>query len=184
VKKLRGAVRMGRKKRKKPRTKTIAINLKVKLAKIGEAMTEEGAARITVNGVPARLRLVILSLGKRNVGELHEEMSDRVLDWIKPGLAQVSARDYPAVRVWPPFFSPGGFSQSVAANVVFPQLAGERSPWVVVIGQVKMGQAVINVALGLHADEPHTMRIVKVLENQWLSILGVQEPRAQAAGRR
>jgi hypothetical protein len=185
IRKLRGAVSaaLPRRKRKKPRTKVIAINLKVKLAKIGEAVTEEGPTRILVNGVPARLRLVVLSLGSRNAGTLTEEMADRVLDWIKPGLAAVSSGDYPTIRIWPPFFSAGGFASAVGANVLFPELVGEQSHWVVVVGQVKMGQAIVNVALGLHADEPNSMRILKVSGNQWLGILGVQEPRHAAMAR-
>jgi hypothetical protein len=183
VRKLRGALTWPRKKRKKHRTKKIAINLKIKLAKIGEAVTEEGPKVVTVNSMPARLRLVVMSVGSRNSGELHEEMADRVLDWIKPGLAQVSARDYPAVHVWPPFLSSSGFAQAVRANVIFPELAGEKSPWALVVGQVKMGQAVINVALGLYAEEPNTMRVLKVSGTQWLSVVGVQESSEAALSR-
>jgi hypothetical protein len=185
VRRLRGALAaaMPKRKRKKRRTRVVAIDLKVKLAKIGEALTEEGDRRLTVNGVPARLRLVLMSLGTKNAGELTEEMADRVLDWIKPGLAELTSGDYPAVRVWPPFFSAGGFASAVAANVVFPNLAGERSHWVVLVGQVKMGQAVVNVALGLYADEPHSMRTIKVTDNQWLGVLSVQEPRRAAMAR-
>jgi hypothetical protein len=184
VRKLRGAMTLPRKKRKRgPKTRSIAINLKESLALIGEAMTEEGPERITVNSVLARLRLVVLSVGAKNAGELHKEMADRVLDWIKPGLAHAASPDYPAVRVWPPFFSSGAFAHAVQANVVFPEKPGEQSPWVVLIGQVKVGQALINVALGLHADEPHTMRIIKVAGNQWLGVLGVQKPRQPALAR-
>jgi hypothetical protein len=183
VGRLRKALRSSRRKRKKPRTREVAVSLKVKLARIGEAMTDEGPTRITVNGEPARLRLVVLSLGARNAGELTEEMADRVLDWIRPGLAEASAGDYAAVRVWPPFYSANGFATAVGANILFPEPAGDKSHWVVVIGQVKMGQAIVNVALGLHADEPSAMRFVRVTGNQWPGVLGVKKPRPVAAAR-
>lgn len=163
-----------RRKRKQRVSKKVAVNLKENLRFIGDASTEEGSQRLIVNGLPARLRLVILSLGARNAGELSPEMSDRVLDWIKPGLAEVCAEDYPRVRVWPPFYSAGGFETAVAANVSIPAEKGERSPWVVVIGQVRMGRALLNVALGLYADEVNNLRYVKVKGDQWLSVLGVK----------
>jgi hypothetical protein len=184
VNKLRGAFKAKRKKRKKPRTKEIAINLKVKLAKIGEAITDEGPERIIVNGIPARLRLIILSVGSRNSGALHEDMADRVLDWIKPGLAHASTPDYPTVRVWPAYLSADGFSYAVRANVIFPDPEGERSPWGVLIGQVKMGTAIIHVALGFYADQPHTSRTIRITGNQWLNVLNIKESGEPALARK
>jgi hypothetical protein len=172
VRRIRGAVAAAvPTRKKKPRTKVIPINLKVRLAKIGEAVSEEGPTQIVVHGVPARLRLVVLSVGSRNAGALTEEMADRVLDWIKPGLAAVMLEDYPAVHVWPPFLSTSGFASAVNANVVFPKPSGTPTRWAVVVGQVRMGKAVVNVALGLRTEEPTSMRIIKVSGNQWLSVL-------------
>jgi hypothetical protein len=174
VRRIRGAVATAMPMTtKKPRTKVIPINLKVRLAKIGEAVSEEGPTQIVVHGVPARLRLVVMSVGSRNAGALTAEMADRVLDWIKPGLAAVMLEDYPAVHVWPAFFSSSGFASAVAANVVFPKAAGTPTRWAVVVGQVKMGKAVVNVALGLRTEEPTSMRIIKVSGNQWLGVLKV-----------
>src|SRR5262249_14719439 len=145
-----------------------------KLRDLGEPLTEEGSQRLTVKGVPARLRLVILSQGARNAGELSAEMVERVLDWIKSGLAEVTAVDYPRVRVWPPFYSGDGFTTAFANNVVIPEPKGEQSHWVLVSGQVKMGRAIINVGLGLYADEANTLRSLTVKREQWLSVLGVK----------
>jgi hypothetical protein len=93
VRKLVGSIsRPARRKKKKPRMKSVTINLKENLSQIGEGYIEPGPQQVTVQGMPARLRLVILSLGTRNAGELSEEMADRVLDWIKPGLADPKTR--------------------------------------------------------------------------------------------
>jgi hypothetical protein len=118
---------------------------------------------------------VVLSSGTRNTGGLSEEMVDRVLDWIKPGLSEVTASDYPRVRLWPPYYSFNGFATSLATNVAIPEPPGEKSHWVVVAGQVQMGRAVIHVGLALYADDPNTLRNLKVQGEQWLSVLGVKE---------
>jgi hypothetical protein len=175
VRKLGGAIRPRRKKKKKRRTKSVTVNLKENLQKIGHAYTEEGPRQITVRGLPARLRLVVLSSGTRNMGGLSEEMVDRVLDWIKPGLSEVTAGDYPRVRPWPPFYSFNGFATALAANVPIPEPQGDKSHWVVVAGQVKMGRQIIHVGLALYADSPNTLRNIKVQGEQWLSVLGVAE---------
>jgi len=182
VRKLGGAVRP-RHKKKKRRKKSVAVDLREDLRGLGETYTEEGSQRLTVKGLPARLRLVILSLGTRNAGELSEEMVDRVLDWIKPGLAEVTASDYPRVRVWPPFYSRDGFALAFASNVVIPALKGEQSRWVLVSGRVRMGRAIINVGMGLYADEANTLRSLTVKREQWLSVLGVKQARQPVGAR-
>ncbi len=183
VRKLGGAVSRPRKKKKQRRTKTVAIKLKENLRQVGHAYTEEGPRQITVRGLPARLRLVVLSSGTRNTGGLSEEMVDRVLDWIKPGLSEVTAGDYPRVRLWPPFYSVNGFATALAANVAIPEPPGEKSHWVVVAGQVKMGRQTIHVGLALYADDPNTLRNLKVTGEQWLSVLGVAETREAVRAR-
>jgi hypothetical protein len=175
VKKLVGAMSTPWHKKKKRRKKRVTFNLKENLRNIGDAYTDEGPQRLTVKGLPARLRLVILSLGTRASGKLSEDMTDRVLDWIKPGLAHVTAIDYPRVKVWPLFYSFDGFANAFASNVVIPEPKGEKSHWVLVHGQVKMGQAIIHVGLGLYADEASTLRKIKVENEQWLGVLGVHE---------
>jgi hypothetical protein len=174
-----------RRKKKKRGWHKVAVNLKENLKTIGEAQTEmeEGWPRLLVNGLPARLRLVILSLGSRNAGDLTPEMSDRVLDWIKPGLAEVCAADFPRVSVWPPFYSASGFETAVAANVRIPAPEGDRSPWVVVTGRVRMGKALVYVALGLYADEINSLRYVRVKGDQWLRVLAVKGTKQTAGAR-
>jgi hypothetical protein len=184
LRRLVGALsRPRRKKKKKRRTKTVTVSLKEDLRQVGEAYTEEGPRRLTVKGVPARLRLVVLALGARNTGELNQGMVDRVLDWIKPGLADVTSGDYPRVRVWPPFYSLEGFATAFAANVPIPGPKDQQSHWVLVAGQVRMGLAVIQVGLALYADEDNTLRNIKVKGERWLDVLGVKEER-QAVGAR
>jgi hypothetical protein len=172
-----------RRPKKKARTKDAGLRLKENLGFIGTGFTEGGPQEFTVNGLPARLRLVVLSMANRTGGELSEEMADRVLDWIKTGFAQVASYDQPGVRVWPPFYSPDGFAAALAANIRIPEPAGMKSHWVQVAGRVKMGRVGINVGLLMYTPEPSNLRLIKVRGERWLNVLGVaQSP--EFAGRR
>ncbi len=170
-------------RKKKARMKKVGLKLKENLTWIGKGFTEEGPRQITVNGLPAHLRLIILSMGNRTGGELSEEMADRVLDWIKTDLAQVASYDSPGVRLWPPFYSAEGFASNLASNVPIPEAPGIKSHWVLVAGRAKMGRVLINVGLAFYADEANSLRVIKVRGERWLKVIGVTEAPAMA-GRR
>jgi hypothetical protein len=180
--------RLGRGFRKKPHRKKarmhkVGFKLKENLSWIGKGFTEDGPRQITVDGLPAHLRLVVLSMGNRSSGELSEEMADRVLDWIKTDLAQVASYDQPGVRLWPPFYSADGFAANLASNVAIPEPPGIKSHWVLVAGRAKMGRVVINVGLAFYAEEANSLRLLKVRGERWLKVIGVTEAPAMA-GRR
>jgi hypothetical protein len=183
LKRLAGALSHPRRRRKKKVPKKLAGSLRESLKRIGEAYTEEGPRQVTVKGMPARLRLVVLSPGGNSAGQLTPAMVDRVLDWIKPGLAEVTTGDFPRIKVWPPFYSLDGFATAFAANVPIPGPKKEPTRWVLVAGQVKMGKALVQVGLALHADEATTLRNVKVKGEHWLDIIGVKETRQLAGAR-
>ncbi len=182
VRRLAGAFTRPR-RRKKRKAKKVALNLKVSLKELGEAYTEEGPRQITVKGLPARLRLVVLSRGSRTAGELSPEMVDRVLDWIKSGLADVTSGDYPRVQVWPLFYGFSGFATAFASNVQIPEPKGEPSRWVLVTGEVTMGKAVLHVGIALYAEEETTLRSLTVKGEKWLGVLGVKDTRQPAGAR-
>jgi hypothetical protein len=168
-------------KRKVVRKARVGPRLKEDLAWIGAGYTEGGPERVTVKRLPARLRLVILSLGTRHTGRLTEDMADRVLDWIKPGLAAVAAHESPAVRVWPPFYSTEGFARAVAANVPIREPKGMKSHWVLAPGQVKMGRTIIHVGLAFYTEEASSLRLIRVKDDRWLDVLDIQSAE-EAAG--
>jgi hypothetical protein len=180
LRKLSGAVRGLRRKKGKKRRARAPNRLRENLKVIGPGVTEVGPRRLVVKGVPARLRLVVLSLGTQGGGALSAEMADRVLDWIKPGLAAVADYDSPAVRVWPPFYSPDGFATALHNNLrVAPK--GTKSPWVVLAGAVRMGRLLIHVGLLLHAEEANSLGLIKVGE-QWPNALAIEKTPESALG--
>lgn len=185
VSKLRQAGRKAKRKakKKKPGSKAVPLKLTEDLSSIGDAYTDEPDQRLLVKGLPARLRLVILSQGNKNPGGLREEMVDRVLDWIRQGLAKAAADDYPRVRIWPPFYDAAGFARNVAKNVVPPEGKGMRSHWIVVTGRVEMGLSIINVGLAFYTDEMSTVRNIAIQGDRWLDALAIESGREMAGSR-
>jgi hypothetical protein len=163
-----------KKKKKKRRTKVTPVDLSEDISPLAMVYTELGEKQITIKGLPARLRLVVLAAASRDVGELHEEMADRLLDWIKPGLAEVAAYDVPRVRIWPPQYSLQGFGLIFAQNVAIPEPKGERSHWVLVSGLVTISKQPIHVGLAFYTDEPNSLRHVQVGNERWLDVIGVK----------
>jgi hypothetical protein len=183
LRRLGGAFRRPKRRRKKSRKTATPSITREKLAWITGGLTERGPQQFTVKGIPARLRLVILSPGTRDVSDLSEDMADRVLDWIKPGMAQVASYDQPGIRVWPPFYSTDGFAIALATNVPIPEAKGMKSRWILASGRIQIGRVLINVGLALYADLPNSFRLMKVKGDRWLSVLNVEKTREEAAMR-
>jgi hypothetical protein len=170
------ALRRPRRRRKKPKA-TGAVR-REDLIRLGEGYTEPGPRQVTVNGIQARLRLVVLAPANRETGEVRPDAADHVLDWIKAGLSEVAASDYPGVRVWPLMYSEGAFAAAFAGAVPIPERAGLRSHWVLVSGTVSMGLHKLHVGLVLNAEEPNTLRHVIIPAEQWTTVLGIEKSAA------
>jgi hypothetical protein len=169
------------KKKKRKKQKGFPVRLREDLKWLGEGFSAAGPQQLLVKGLPARLRLVVLSMGNKSGGELSEEMADRVLDEIMPGLAEVTSYDSPGVRVWPAYLSSDGFALAVEGNLVFPEPKGMKSHWIVMAGEVRIGRLLIHVGLALHAEKANNLRFVKVKGERWLNSLAVAKVKEPAA---
>jgi hypothetical protein len=176
VRRLVKALRRPRRRRKK--RKPAGTLRREDLIRLGEGYTEPGPRQVTVNGMQARLRLVVLAPANREAGEVRPDMADHVLDWIKQGLSEVAASDYPGVRVWPAMYSEDAFASAFASQVPIPERAGLRSHWVLVSGTVSMGLHKLHVGLVLYAGEPSTLRHVAVSAERWTEVLGIEKSAA------
>ena len=177
VRKLRGAGRPFKKKKKiKKRARAAAPTIEhIDLQLVGEGFTDEGPRRLAIQGMPARLRMVILSMGTKGGQSLSEDMADRILDWIKHGLAEVASYDYPGVRVWPMFPSADGFATALQAHVPISQAKGMKSNWLLIAGHVQMGRAIIHVGMLLYREEKSSLRFIRIKDERWLDVLTIEK---------
>jgi hypothetical protein len=133
-----------------------------------------GARRLTVRGVPARLRLVVLApLGRGSV--IDPDQAELLLDDILFGLGEVAAQDKPAVRVWPAQLSAHGFTPAFGRLVPRPEPDGAPSRWLLLSGPVRIGARQLLLGLALLADRPVTLDPFAVEAHQWYEVLRFQE---------
>src|SRR5262249_8956465 len=100
------------------------VPAKYELSFIGDAFTGLGPKQLTVNGVPARLRLVVVARTMATAGRLSEEDVPRMLNGILHGLAEVMRYDSPRVHLWHDPRTHDGFRQKLLERIVFPQEKG------------------------------------------------------------
>ena len=100
-------------------------------------------------------------------------MADRVLDWIKPGLAEVTGVDYPRVRVWPPQYSYDGFATAFLHHTKTPDPPGYPSHWVLIAGRVQVGRKATFLGLAFWTPEASTIGRVKLRSDQWMDVLRI-----------
>jgi hypothetical protein len=133
----------------------------------------QGPRRLTVDGVPVRLRLVVLAPAGQQplVAPKAAELLDRVLY----GLGQQIDRDEPKVRVWPPRLSQQGFGPTFRRLVRAPAKAG-RSRWVLVAGPARVGSSSVLVGLALLADDPVPLGTLILQPHQWPERLRFHTP--------
>ncbi len=170
--------RKRKKKKKKPRTRYLEADLSENLGELGDVYTEEGDQMVTIKGLPARTRLVLLAAGSRDVTELTPEMADRLLDLMRPGLAAIVAHDSPRIALWPPQYSSEAFPTLFASKMRIPDPKGAPSRWVLVSGTVEISRQKIHVGLALLTEKPNLLRQVVVPGGDWPGILGVVQSTA------
>jgi hypothetical protein len=130
----------------------------------------EGGRLLTVYHVPARLRLVVLAPGGKEV-DVDATAVEKLLDRVVPGLGEMAARDRPRIRVWPPQLSHQGFLAAFQRHTVKPVAEGEPSRWVLVSGRALLGRQSLLLGLGLWADEPNALGRITLEPHQWLDVL-------------
>ena len=163
-----------RRRRSKKRTRArdaLAIDLDL----VGDSAMGLGPQQITVRGQPGRLRLVILAPSPNYVGDLEAEMADSLLDWLQPGLGDVAEADYPRRVVWPRHPNLDRFVGMFHQLVQIPEVAGRRTPWVLISGSAHLGRQTVYLGLAVYLDKTTYYRQVQVQKEKWSEIVGVQK---------
>lgn len=132
-----------------------------------------GPRQLTVEGVPVRVRLVVVApVGKSRPID-PESVNDLVNNVIR-GLKDMMQRDKPRVRVWPPQLSNTGFAPTFHRMTETPEDDEEPSQWVRVAGPANSAGRPILLGLALLADDPNELGKLTVGPERWAETVRVQ----------
>jgi hypothetical protein len=132
-----------------------------------------GAKRLTVEGVPVRVRLAVLAPAGNDL-EVNPATTAKLLDRVVPGLGELATHDRARTRIWPAQLSYQGFANTFFRHVRRPGEEGEPSAWVLVAGRVKVGKQQVLVGLALYADEETTLDRRTLEPHEWPTTLRVR----------
>ena len=147
-------------------------SLKEVLADYPPPPGQPGPRRLTVEGQPVRVRLVVVA----PVGKEHPVRADEVEDLLEAtlrGLKGVVLEDKPRVRIWPAQLSKQGFAPSFHRETEKPEPEGRPSRWVLVAGPAAAGRRPILLGLALWADTPNTLGRLTLDPLRWGEVLRV-----------
>lgn len=145
------------------------ISLAEALADIPPPPPLTGDRQLRVEGVPVRLRLVVLApTGRTRPWPLE------MLDQVVPGLFDLVRREQPRIRIWPAQLSYEGFARQFFANAYPPEPAGAPTPWVLLAGRVRTGNTQMMLGLALLASKPTTLGNRVLDAHQWPEVLRVR----------
>ncbi len=123
-------------------------NLEERFADYPPLPPSTGDRRLTVEGVPVRLRLVVLApAGTDSRVDLHSV--EKLLDRVLPGLGAICQGDKPRVRIWPLQLSYEGFTKHLHRSTIIPEGERQLSKWAVIAGRAKLDDGQVMLGLGL-----------------------------------
>jgi hypothetical protein len=132
-----------------------------------------GQRRLTVEGLPVRLRLVVVApLGKQ--GQIREADLPELLDQVLWGLGTLYREDSPGVRLWPPQLSSQGFAAAFHRRLRKREPEGQPSRWVLVAGPTPPRPRPVLLGLALWADAVNRIGRLTLEPGQWSSVLRIQ----------
>lgn len=152
--------------RRRPLPPAPRDDLEEDLAELPPAPEAVGPRRLTVNGLPTRLRMVVVAPTGRQMS-ISADGVDVFLDQVIDGFKAISQQDQPRVRVWPPQLSNHGFAPTFHRCMNKPEADDEPSHWVLVAGPAKAGRWPILVGLVLWTDKATTLGRLTLQANQW-----------------
>jgi hypothetical protein len=131
-----------------------------------------GQRRLTLHGLPVRVRLVVAAPLGYEAGEVRPDQIEGVLDQVMPGLGQIIKSDKPRVRVWPTQLSYQGFIAAFRRNTQLPGGGGPVSRWVLLMGKGLIDRRPVALGLAFLADQDNTLaRVTLEHPHQWMEVL-------------
>ncbi len=148
-------------------------NLVEDLASYPPPPGKPGPQRLLVQGVPARVRLVVIApVGK--AAQVDASKAEPLLDHVLRGLGDLARQDKPRVRIWPPQLSKEGFSNKFHRYTKKPEPEGRPSRWVLLAGQARVGAHYILLGLAVLTDENTSFGPMTLEPERWNEVLRIK----------
>jgi hypothetical protein len=151
--------------------------LQERLADYPPPTTRSGRDQLTYEGLPVRLRLVVLAPAGKEHGITSEAVGP-ILERVVPGLGSIATHDQAQIRIWPSHLSYEGFAQRFHRNTPLPAGEYEPSPWIPLAGRAKLGRVQVLVGLALWAERATTLRRRTLEPHEWALALRVKQREA------
>ena len=148
-------------------------NLAEDLASYPELKSTSGDRQLRVEGVPARLRLVIVAPAG-TASEVDLDKLPAVFEELVSGLSEIYQHDKPRVRQWPTQVSYQGFGTLFHRNMLTGGKEGEQTRWVLVAGRVKVGKQQMMLGLAMQTIKPNTIGRRTIDAHEWAQVLRVR----------
>ena len=133
-----------------------------------------GTRRLTVHGLPVRIRLVVAAPLGHEGGYVGAEQIEQFLDFVVPGLGAFIHADRPRVRVWPTQLSYQGFAAAFRRNAVRPDSEKQISRWVLLMGKGLINRRPVAIGFALLADQDNTLgRVVLEHPHDWMQVVRI-----------
>ncbi len=131
-----------------------------------------GPKQLHVNGVPVRIRLVVIAPAG-NQKPVTADDAKEILDDVRRGLGGLLKSDRPRVKVWPPQLTLPGFAPTFHRLVKAPDAGKKNSRWVKLAGVARVGGKPVLLGLAVLADEPCKIGELKLDHMDWAETLQV-----------
>ncbi|HEY8505786.1 MAG TPA: hypothetical protein VIL46_14470 [Gemmataceae bacterium] len=161
-------------RRRRPVRRDPEAGLREDLAEYPPPPPATGEARLTFNGRPVRVRLVVVAPSGNLGPRLTPEDVPELLEQVLPGVGAVLRADRPRLRVWPPELSARGFAPRFYRLVRTPEEESEESRWVLSAGPVKAGRRIVLLGLAMLADRPAVAAQIDLGSDEHPNVLRVQ----------
>jgi hypothetical protein len=132
-----------------------------------------GPRRLFIEGVPARLRLVVLAAPGKGA-TIAETAIGEVLDQVRWGLGAIARQDQAAFRVWPGQLSAHGFPAVFHRKLHKAEPEGQPSHWVLLAGPTPARPHSLLLGLAVWTDSPTTIGQLQMDTSQWMKTLNIE----------
>jgi hypothetical protein len=155
------------------RRKKKANDLEEDLEAIPAPEPRSGDQRLVAEGVPVRIRLVVLAPAGR-AQTVSEGMARKILDRVLPGLGDLFDEDQPVVRIWPEQLSYEGFANTFHRNTPLPEGEDAPSRWVMLAGRAHVAGQQFLLGLGLKSKKPTSIGRRRLDSHEWPAVLRIR----------